>query len=71
MIWTLAPLGILAVLVAVDWAAGRWRGQPWAYQACACQHPNPEGDDPLYMSRCRNCGDWFDHWNCQPRKDPR
>jgi hypothetical protein len=70
VIWTLAPLGILAVLVAIDWAAGRRRGRPWAYQACACLHPDPEGDDPHYMHRCRNCGDWFDHWNCQPpRKD--
>lgn len=70
MIWTLAPLGILAVLVAIDWWAQRHRNEPWAFMACGCAEPDPEGRDPLYMSRCRNCGNWFDVWNCNPpRKD--
>ena len=71
MIWSVAPLGILALLVAIDWAAGRRRERPWAYQACACQHPDPEGDDPHYMHRCRNCGNWWDVFSGQPLDPPR
>ena len=71
MIWSLAPLGILAVLVAIDWWAQRHRGRPWAYQACTCLHPDPEGDDPAYMHRCRSCGNWWDVFSGQPLHPPR
>ncbi len=66
MIWTLAPLGILAVLVAIDWAASRWRGQPWTEPACACLHPDPESRDIRFASRCRTCGHLWDVWTGAP-----
>lgn len=75
MIWSLAPLGILAVLVAIDWAARRHAGRPWIEPACGCLHPNPENTDPRFASRCRNCGLLWDVFSGQPldqpRKDPR
>lgn len=72
MIWTLAPLLLLAVLVAIDWTAGRRRRRPWVEPACACLHPDPETRDPHYASRCRNCGLLYDVFSgnpIPPRKD--
>ena len=66
MIWSAAPLLILAVLVAIDWAAGRRRGRPWAYQACACLHPDPETRDTRFASRCRTCHCLWDAWTGAP-----
>lgn len=74
MIWSLAPLGILAVLVAIDIVAARRDGRPWIEPACSCLHPDPESRDLRFASRCRNCGclwdvrmgqpldEWGDRW---------
>lgn len=66
MIWSLAPIGILAVLVAIDWLAGRRAGRSWIEPACQCLHPDPETRDPRFASRCRNCGCLWDAWTGAP-----
>ena len=66
MIWSLAPIGILAVLVAIDWMAARRAGRPWIEPACSCLHPDPESRDLRCASRCRTCGCLWDVWTGAP-----
>ena len=57
--------GILAGLLI-----GSWRDDGgWFYELCSCWNPDPEGGDPEYLSRCRNCGLWWDRWNCEQPKE--
>lgn len=71
MIWSLAPIGILAVLVAIDWVVARHAGRPWIEPACGCAHPDPEGREVRFASRCRTCGHLWDVWTGAPLDDTR
>lgn len=66
MIWSLAPIGILAVLVAIDIVAARRAGRPWIEPACSCLHPDPASRDLRFASRCRTCGCLWDARMGQP-----
>lgn len=75
MIWSLTPIGILGLLVVIDWAVARRAGRRWVEPACGCARPDPVSRDARFASRCRTCGCLWDAWTGAPldhsRQDER